>query len=194
MKKQLDAYEQSPDKTEPPVVTKEERESFAALIEQINQVTEMASEPALAADGRRKSASINPELTALSDDIDTAGLAVASEKDDLRAELAERLGKLFPQPDGLDFLASHLTPRAASTASSITTGASTPATTSSRRSWPRAADAGTRGSCSAAAARARPVPAPNGSARRWPANRRSPTAARTASPSSATPSPRCAAS
>ena len=97
MKKQLDAYEQSPDKTELPVVTKEERESFAALIEQINQVTEMASEPALAANGRRKSASINPELTALSDDIDTAGLAIASEKDDLRAELAERLGKLFPQ-------------------------------------------------------------------------------------------------
>jgi hypothetical protein len=97
MKKQLDAYEQSPDKSELPVVTKEERESFAALIQQINQVTEMASEPASAADGRRKSAKPNPELTALSDDIDTAGLAIASEKDDLRAELAERLGKLFPQ-------------------------------------------------------------------------------------------------
>lgn len=30
MKKQLDAYEQSPDDKEPPVVTKEQRESFAA--------------------------------------------------------------------------------------------------------------------------------------------------------------------
>ena len=92
MKKQLDAYEQPPDKTELSVVTREERESFAALIEQINQVTEMASEPASAADGRRKS--VNPELTALSDDIDPDGLAVASQKDDLRAELAKQLAKL----------------------------------------------------------------------------------------------------
>ena len=86
MKKQLDEYAQSPAGAEPPAVTKEERESFAALIAQINQVTEMASEPASAADGRRKSASINPELTALSDDIDADGLAAASEKDQLRAE------------------------------------------------------------------------------------------------------------
>ena len=94
MKKQLDDYAQSPNDKEPPVVTKEQRESFAALIEQINQVTEMASEPASAADGRRKSATINPELTALSDDIDPDGLAVASQKDDLRAELAKQLAKL----------------------------------------------------------------------------------------------------
>ena len=93
MKKQLDAYEQSPGGTEPPPVTKDERDSFAALVESINQVTEMTSEPASAADGRRKSA-INPELTALSDDIDPDGLAVASQKDDLRAELAKQLAKL----------------------------------------------------------------------------------------------------
>jgi hypothetical protein len=95
MKKQLDDYAQLPNGREPPVVTKEERESFAALIAQINQVTEMASEPASAADGRRKSA-INPELTALSDDIDPDGLAAASEKDDLRREIAEKLEKLLP--------------------------------------------------------------------------------------------------
>lgn len=95
MQKQLDAYEQSPAGTEPPAVTKDERETFAALIESINQVTEMASEPAPAAPGRRKSA--NSELTALSDDIDAGGLAIASEKDQFRAEIAERLGKLFPQ-------------------------------------------------------------------------------------------------
>ena len=79
-------------------MTKEERESFAALIEQINQVTEMASEPALAADGRRKSASINPELTALSDDIDTAGLAIGiREGRPPRENWRSELGKLFPQ-------------------------------------------------------------------------------------------------
>lgn len=95
MKKQLDDYAQSPAGTEPPAVTKEERESFAALIEQINLVTEMASEPASAADGRRKSA-INLELTALSDDIDPTGLAIASEKDQFRREIAEKLEKLLP--------------------------------------------------------------------------------------------------
>jgi hypothetical protein len=97
MKKNLEDA-RSPNCGEPLVPTRDERESFAALVERINQVTEMASEPASAADGRRKSAKHNPELTALSADIDATGLAVASEKDDLRAELAERLGKLFPQP------------------------------------------------------------------------------------------------
>lgn len=95
MKKQLDVCEQSPAGAEPPAVTKDERETFAALIESINQVTEMASDPPAAADGRRKSASA--ELTALSADIDAGGLAIASEKDQFRAEIAERLGKLFPQ-------------------------------------------------------------------------------------------------
>jgi hypothetical protein len=95
MKKQLDAYEQSPAGTEPPAVTKEERESFAALVESINLVTEMASEPALAADGR-KFATINPELNALSDEIDADALAAASAKDDLRREIADELEKLVP--------------------------------------------------------------------------------------------------
>ena len=81
--------------TEPPAVTKDERESFAALIEQINQVTEMASEPASAADGRRKSA-VNPELTALSDDIDPDGLAVASEKDQFRRRTCGASWKAVP--------------------------------------------------------------------------------------------------
>jgi hypothetical protein len=98
MKRQLDNYEQTPGGAEPPPVTKAERESFAALVESINLVTEMASEPALAADGRRKFATINPELTALSDDIDPDALAAASEKDNLRADLADSLGKLFPKP------------------------------------------------------------------------------------------------
>jgi hypothetical protein len=52
----------------------------------------MASDPASAADGRRKSAT-NPELTALSDDIDPDGLAAASAKDQQRAELARQLAK-----------------------------------------------------------------------------------------------------
>lgn len=95
MQKQLDALEANPAGTEPPAVTKDERDTFAALIDSINQVTEMASEPASAADGRRKSAT-NPELTALSADIDAGGLAVASEKDQFRREIAERLEKLFP--------------------------------------------------------------------------------------------------
>lgn len=96
MKKQLDVYAQSPAGTEPPAVTREQRESFAALIEQINQVTEMASEPAPAVDGRRKSAKLNPELTALSADIDADALDAASEKDNLRAEIADKLEKLVP--------------------------------------------------------------------------------------------------
>ena len=95
MKKQLDAYQQTPAGAEPPAVTKDERASFAALIESINQITEMASEPASAADGGRKYA-INPELTALSEDIDPDGLAIASEKDALSREIAERLAKLLP--------------------------------------------------------------------------------------------------
>ncbi len=104
MMKQLQAHLQSdghdPDAAVPPAPTKEERDAFAALIDSINQVTEMASEPAPAADGRRSTASraVNPELTALSDDIDPDGLAIASEKDQFRRELAEHLGKMFPKP------------------------------------------------------------------------------------------------
>ncbi len=100
MKRQLDAYEQSPDGPAPRAVTKAERESFAALIETINKVTEMASEPALAADGRRKSATLNPELTALSDDLDAAAVDAASQKDQLRRDIADRLEKLVPPSAG----------------------------------------------------------------------------------------------
>jgi hypothetical protein len=88
-----DAQEQDPEGSAPPAPTKEERETFAALIESINQVTEMASEPAPAAGGRRKSA-INPELTALSGDINSDGLAIASAKDEYRRELAEHLARM----------------------------------------------------------------------------------------------------
>jgi hypothetical protein len=97
MKKRLQTYRQASPGAEPPVVTEEERASFASLIEQINQVTEMASEPALAADGRRKSTSVNPELTALSDDIDADALDAASEKDNFRREIADQLEKLVPK-------------------------------------------------------------------------------------------------
>jgi hypothetical protein len=97
MQKELEEHKHAPPGAEPPVVTHEDRESFAAIIESINQVTEMASEPASAAEGGRKFA-VNPELTALSDDIDAAGLAAASEKDQYRRELAEHLGKMFPKP------------------------------------------------------------------------------------------------
>jgi hypothetical protein len=97
MIKQLQAHESDPDAVVPPAPTKDERDAFAALIDSINQVTEMASEPAPAAGGRRKSA-INPELTALSDDIDPAGLAAASAKDEYRRELAEHLARMFPKP------------------------------------------------------------------------------------------------
>jgi hypothetical protein len=99
MQKDLEEHKHAPPGAQPPAVTHEDRESFAAIIEQINQVTEMASEPASAAEGGRKSAAVvNPELTALSDDIDAAGLAAASEKDQFRHELAEHLGKMFPKP------------------------------------------------------------------------------------------------
>lgn len=96
MQKKLDAYATSSD-AEPPTVTDKERTSFAALIDNINKVTEMASEPALAADGRRKSATTNPELTALSDDIDADALDAASAKDNLRREIADELEKLVPK-------------------------------------------------------------------------------------------------
>ena len=100
MHKQLQAHERDLDGAAPPAPTKDERDAFAALIDSINQVTEMASEPAPAADGRRRTASraVNPELTALGDDIDPDGLAIASEKDQFRRELAEHLGKMFPKP------------------------------------------------------------------------------------------------
>ncbi len=94
MSKELEAYKNSSDLGLPAAANKEVREHFAALIERFKQVTEMDSEPASAADGRRKS--VNRELTALSPDIDPDGLAIASEKDQFRAEIAERLGKLFP--------------------------------------------------------------------------------------------------
>ncbi len=95
MKKEADAAKRNADAAAP-TYTDEEQRSFAALIHSINQVTEMASEPASAANGGRKSA-INPELTALSDELDDAGLAEASEKDSLRRELAQNLGVLFPK-------------------------------------------------------------------------------------------------
>lgn len=100
MIKELQAHERADSDGPPPPPIKDERESFAALIDSINQVTEMASEPAPATDGRRRAAAgaINPELTALSADIDPDGLAVASEKDNFRRELAEHLGKMFPKP------------------------------------------------------------------------------------------------
>ena len=98
MKKRLKSYRQAGHDAEPPVVTTQERESFAALIQQINQVTEMASEPALAADGRRKFATLNPELTALSDEPDADALGAASQKDELRREIADELEKLGPPP------------------------------------------------------------------------------------------------
>ena len=104
MQKQLQAQLRAdgldPNASLPPAPTKDERDSFAALIESINQVTEMASDPAPATDGRRTAATraINPELTALSDDIDPDGLSVASEKDEYRRQLAEHLGRMFPKP------------------------------------------------------------------------------------------------
>jgi hypothetical protein len=99
MKKKLDDYAKSP-AGELPMVTPEEREAFANVIDNISKVSEIASEPALAADGRRKSVTLNPELTALSDDIDAATLAAASEKDSLRREIADKLEKLVPPPAG----------------------------------------------------------------------------------------------
>jgi hypothetical protein len=100
MHKQLQAHESIADGEVPPAPTKDERESFAALIDSINKVTEMASEPAPAADGSRRAAAgaVNPELSALSDDIDPDGLAEASEKDEFRRRLAEHLGKMFANP------------------------------------------------------------------------------------------------
>jgi hypothetical protein len=93
MHKQLQALEQDPDAVVSPAAAREERDALAALIDSINQITEMASEPASAAVGGRKSAP-NPELTALSDEIDAAGLAAASEKDQQRTELARQLAKV----------------------------------------------------------------------------------------------------
>jgi transposase-like protein len=100
MIKELQAHERADGDSLPPPPITDERESFAALIASINQVTEMASEPATATEGRRRAAvgAINPELTALSADIDPDGLAVASAKDNYRRELAEHLAKMFPKP------------------------------------------------------------------------------------------------
>jgi hypothetical protein len=102
MQRELQDQECNPDGASASVPLKDERESFAALIQSINQVTEMASDPAPAADGRRRTANadraVNPELTSLSDDIDPDGLATASEKDQYRRELAEHLGRMFPKP------------------------------------------------------------------------------------------------
>ena len=95
MKKRLENYAKKGRKGEPPPFTKADTDELSAVIEHINQVTEMVSEPASAAAGGRKSA-INPELTALSSDIDADGLALASAKDDFRREIAEQLGKLLP--------------------------------------------------------------------------------------------------
>ena len=102
MIKQLQAQENDPDASVPPAPGKDERENFAALIDSISKVTEMASESAPAANGRRRTATatgaINPELTALSDDIEPDALAAASEKDRYRRELAEHLGRMFSKP------------------------------------------------------------------------------------------------
>jgi transposase-like protein len=96
MQKKLQARENNEAGADQPLTTKDEREAFAALIADIKQVMEITPEPAAAADGRRTSA--DPELTALSSDIDPDALAAASEKAALGAELAERLGRMFPQP------------------------------------------------------------------------------------------------
>jgi len=97
MTRQLRAHESDPDGAAPPAPGKDERESFAALIDSINKVTEMASEPAPAAGGTRKPAvAVDPGLAAHSDDIDPDGLALASEKDALCRDIAERLAKIFP--------------------------------------------------------------------------------------------------
>jgi len=98
MIRQLQVQESDPDAAVPSDLGKEERESVAALIDSINRITDMASEPGPAADARRGAASrtVNPELTALSDDIDADGLAIAREKDDFRRDLAEHLGKAAP--------------------------------------------------------------------------------------------------
>jgi hypothetical protein len=100
MIKELQAHKRADSDGLPPPPIADERESIAALIDSINRVTEIASEPAPAADGRRASArgAINPELTALSTDIDPDGLAIASEKDNYRRELAEHLGKMCLRP------------------------------------------------------------------------------------------------
>jgi len=94
MHKQLEAYQKSDAGIDPPVTAKDQHADFAALIENIKQVTEIDSVPPAIADGRRTA---NPELTRLSSDIDPDGLAVASEKDAFRREIAERLEKLFPK-------------------------------------------------------------------------------------------------
>ena len=91
MNKDLEAQQKALDAGEPAPALEDHRETFAALIEQINHVTEMTSEPDTAAAGRRKSA--NAELGILSADIDPAAVAAASEKDAKRARLAEQLAK-----------------------------------------------------------------------------------------------------
>jgi hypothetical protein len=96
MMKQLEAYQKNDAGIEPPATAKDQHADFAALIESIKQVTEIDSDPAATADGRR--GGTNPELAGLSTDIDPDALAAASEKDNFRRDIAERLGKLFPKP------------------------------------------------------------------------------------------------
>ena len=97
--KQLQLQQSDPHGTVPPASAREECASLAALIDSINQVTEMASDPAPAANGRRRTATaasaVSPELATLGDDSVAGGLAAASEKDQFRRELAEHLGKML---------------------------------------------------------------------------------------------------
>ena len=170
MIKQLQAQENDPDASVPPAPGKDERENFAALIDSINKVTEMASESAPAANGRRRTATatgaINPELTALS-----------RRYRPRRPRRRIREGRLPPRACGAPWKdvpkalrastsSPPISPRSSSAASSTTSGPSLPAMTSSPPSWRKAEAAGTRGCCSAAAAPARRGPAPNGCAPR----------------------------
>ena len=137
MIKQLQAHESDPDGAVPPAHTKDERDSFAALIDSINQVTEMASEPAPAADGRRTTATgaINPELTALSDDIDPDGLAVGIREGPVPPRACGASWKDVPKALRAWTSSPPISRRSSSAASSTTSGPSPPATTSSPPSW-----------------------------------------------------------
>ena len=79
------------------------RESFAALIEHINQVTEMASEPASAADGRRKSAKPTPNSPPSAPTSTPTASPFGIREGQPPRRIADRLEKISLSPEGPTF-------------------------------------------------------------------------------------------
>jgi hypothetical protein len=99
MQKQLELQQKALAEGEPAPPAEDERETFAALIANIDQVMELDTDTDRAADGRGKSAIRSTgAIGVVTADPDASADALASEADAFRPEIAERLEKLFPRP------------------------------------------------------------------------------------------------